>query len=73
MPIVTRRAKGNAEVIIDHELCNLCGLCVNVCKGPLYIENDRLQVINPFYLVVSSWGNVPPFVRKSVSLLKGGK
>jgi nitroreductase/NAD-dependent dihydropyrimidine dehydrogenase PreA subunit len=44
MPIVTRRAKGNAEVIIDHELCNLCGLCVNVCKGPLYIENDRLQV-----------------------------
>ncbi len=44
MPIVTRRARGNAEVIIDHELCNLCGLCVNVCKGPLYIENDRLQV-----------------------------
>ena len=45
MSIRTRRAKGNAEVIIDHELCNLCGLCVNVCKGkPLYIENDRLHV-----------------------------
>ncbi|MDI9480675.1 MAG: 4Fe-4S binding protein [Syntrophomonadaceae bacterium] len=36
MPLVTRRAKGNAEVIIDHELCNLCGLCVQVCKGPLF-------------------------------------
>ena len=44
MPLVTRRAKGNAEVIIDHEMCNLCGLCVKVCKGPLYIKNDRLQV-----------------------------
>lgn len=45
MPIVTRRAKGNAEVVIDHERCNLCGLCVNVCKGkPLYIENERVQV-----------------------------
>lgn len=45
MPIMTRRAKGNAEVIIDHEKCNLCGLCVMVCKGkPLYIENERLMV-----------------------------
>ena len=44
MPLVTRRAKGNAEVFIDHELCNRCGLCVKVCKGPLYIENERLQV-----------------------------
>lgn len=45
MPINTRRAKGNANVLIDHALCNLCGLCVNVCKGkPLYIENDRVRV-----------------------------
>lgn len=44
MPLVTRRAQGNAEVIIDHEHCNRCGLCVNVCKGPLYIANDRLEV-----------------------------
>jgi len=45
MPIATRRAKGNAEVIIDHEHCSLCGLCVNVCKGmPLYIKNDQVQV-----------------------------
>lgn len=44
MPLVTRRAKGNAEVIIDHDLCSLCGLCVEVCKGPLYIENGKLLV-----------------------------
>ncbi|MEN6391093.1 MAG: nitroreductase family protein [Syntrophomonas sp.] len=45
MPIITRRAKGNADVIIDHEKCTLCGLCVEVCKGkPLYIENEKLMV-----------------------------
>lgn len=45
MPIMTRRAKGNADVIIDHENCTLCGLCVEVCKGkPLYIENEKVQV-----------------------------
>ena len=44
MPLVTRRAKENAQVIIDHELCSLCGLCVNVCTGPLHIENDQVQV-----------------------------
>lgn len=45
MAIKTRRAKGNAEVIIDHQECTLCGLCVEVCKGkPLYIENDKVQV-----------------------------
>lgn len=45
MAVMTRRAKGNAEVIIDHESCNLCGLCVHVCKGkPLYIKDQRVQV-----------------------------
>lgn len=45
MPIITRRAKGNADVIIDYENCTLCGLCVEVCKGkPLYIENDKVMV-----------------------------
>lgn len=45
MPIITRRAKGNADVTIDHENCTLCGLCVEVCKGkPLYIENEKLMV-----------------------------
>ncbi|HPF20839.1 MAG TPA: nitroreductase family protein [Syntrophomonas sp.] len=45
MPIATRRAKGNAQVIIDHEHCSLCGLCVEVCKGkPLFIQGDRVCV-----------------------------
>lgn len=45
MPIATRRAKGNAEVIIDYEQCSLCGLCVEVCKGgPLFIHNDQVCV-----------------------------
>ncbi len=41
----TRRAQDHAQVAIDHEKCNLCGLCVEVCKGnPLYIENERVMV-----------------------------
>ena len=45
MTITTRRAKGNAEVIIDHDNCSLCGLCVEVCKGkPLFIYNDQVCV-----------------------------
>ena len=45
MAIITRRAKGNANVLIDYQSCILCGLCVEVCKGkPLYIENEKVQV-----------------------------
>lgn len=45
MAIKTRRAQDHGIVQINHEGCNLCGLCVEVCKGnPLYIENDRVQV-----------------------------
>ncbi len=44
MPIKTRRAKENASVIIDHEKCNLCGLCLKVCKGaPLYMGDGRIE------------------------------
>jgi NAD-dependent dihydropyrimidine dehydrogenase PreA subunit/nitroreductase len=45
MTIKTRRAQGNAEIIIDHDSCSLCGLCVEVCKGkPLFIHNDQVCV-----------------------------
>lgn len=45
MSVPTSRASGYAEVLIDHELCTTCGICVEVCKGgPLYIQDDRLRV-----------------------------
>lgn len=45
MPVNTRRGKGTAAVAIDYELCNACGLCVEVCKGmPLYLENGRVEI-----------------------------
>lgn len=43
--LITRRAREHARVAIDHESCNLCGLCVEICKGnPLFIENERVMV-----------------------------
>lgn len=45
MALITKRAAGNAEVLIDHERCNLCGLCLKVCKGaPLYLKEGRIEV-----------------------------
>ena len=45
MTVETRRGKGNANVIIDHDHCTLCGLCVEVCKGkPLFIHDDQVCV-----------------------------
>lgn len=45
MSIKTSRTSGTADVIIDHENCNLCGLCVNICKSfVLSVENDTLVV-----------------------------
>lgn len=45
MAIDIGRGKGTAEVIIDYDKCNACGLCVKVCKGaPLYMEDRKLKV-----------------------------
>jgi len=45
MTLITRRAAGNAKVTIDHEKCNLCGLCLQVCKGaPLHLKDGRIEV-----------------------------
>lgn len=39
------RGGGVAEVSVDADLCNACGLCVEVCQGaPLYLEGGRLRV-----------------------------
>lgn len=32
MPISTSRTSENASIFIDHEKCNACGICVNVCS-----------------------------------------
>lgn len=43
MAITTSRTHEKGTVTIDHDKCNLCGLCVNICKDfSLSIENDRL-------------------------------
>ena len=45
MSIKTSRAEGTAEVIIDHEKCNLCGSCVTICKSfVLSIEKEKLMI-----------------------------
>ena len=45
MPIPTSRTSEKAYVEIDHQSCNLCGACIEVCKDfNFYIENDRLYI-----------------------------
>ena len=47
MAIPTSRAKEAAEIRIDSEKCNGCGLCVTVCKDfSLEIENKKVQLSN---------------------------
>lgn len=45
MSVDIGRGKGTAEVTIDYEHCNSCGLCVKVCKGaPLYMEDRKVHI-----------------------------
>jgi ferredoxin len=45
MSLPTSRTSDYAEVLIDYQLCAVCGICVDVCKGgPLYLENNQLKV-----------------------------
>ncbi|MGE5416108.1 MAG: nitroreductase family protein [Acidobacteriota bacterium] len=47
MAILTGKGEGSAKVSIDKDKCNVCGLCVNVCKGViLHLENQDV-VIKP--------------------------
>ena len=47
MAIPTSRTKVNADIKINPELCNGCGLCVSVCKDfTLIIENDKVIKTN---------------------------
>ncbi|MDD4755848.1 MAG: nitroreductase family protein [Prolixibacteraceae bacterium] len=42
MPVPTTRTKENAEIKINAEICNGCGLCVSVCKDfSLIIFNNK--------------------------------
>ena len=44
MAIPTSRTKLSAEIKINHEKCNGCGLCVSVCKDySLIIENNKVK------------------------------
>lgn len=51
MAIPTSRTKTKAEISIDQELCNGCGLCVSVCKDfSLELKDGKVQVSDyPFF------------------------
>jgi ferredoxin len=51
MAIPTSRTKTKAEISIDQELCNGCGLCVSVCKDfSLKLIDGKVQISeNPFF------------------------
>lgn len=50
MSAPTRRAKGYAQVTIEDQVCNGCGLCVAVCIGaPLSLVNGRVHVDQAAY------------------------
>lgn len=45
MPLNFGRAPGDAEVNVDRDLCNDCGICVEICKGgPLNMVEGHLAV-----------------------------
>ena len=45
MSIKTSRTSGTAEVQIDHEKCNRCGFCIEVCKSFVLLKkNERIHV-----------------------------
>jgi nitroreductase/NAD-dependent dihydropyrimidine dehydrogenase PreA subunit len=45
MMLKTARAEGVADVRIEYEECNACGLCVRVCRGgPLYLDEGKVRV-----------------------------
>lgn len=48
MAIKTGRADGTAQITLDTEKCNDCGICAKVCKGaPLIMIDGRLEVEEP--------------------------
>lgn len=51
MPIPTSRTNENARIFIDENLCNGCGLCVEVCKDfSLEIKNRKATISDtPFF------------------------
>jgi Pyruvate/2-oxoacid:ferredoxin oxidoreductase delta subunit/nitroreductase len=46
MPVITSRTKENAQIIIENDKCNLCELCIKVCKDLSLVidENGKLGV-----------------------------
>jgi ferredoxin len=44
MVLKTSRTSELAEIFIDYNKCNMCRLCLRVCKGPLYEENGKILI-----------------------------
>lgn len=45
MSLKTGRAEGVAQITIDYNKCNSCGLCAEICRGvPLFMENGKVAI-----------------------------
>lgn len=44
MVLKTSRTAELADILIDYNKCNMCRLCLRVCKGPLYEENGKILI-----------------------------
>ncbi|RPI18280.1 MAG: 4Fe-4S dicluster domain-containing protein [Ignavibacteriae bacterium] len=44
MILKTSRTAEYAEITVDYEKCNMCKLCLKVCKSSLYEENGKILV-----------------------------
>lgn len=47
MPVITSRTQENAKIIINSEKCNLCGLCIKICKDfSLMIDKNGKLIVS---------------------------
>jgi ferredoxin len=72
MTLKTGRSEGVAQITIDHKRCNLCGLCVTICKGgPLYIRDSRIEVDQSRFFGCTGCGHCMAVCPKGAVVIEG--
>lgn len=56
------------KVIVDHEKCNLCGLCVELCPS-LVFKNESGKVVVNENLCIGCLGCIPLCPVKAIDVL----